>query len=84
MVLLWRLGKDIYLAFVQFDEFNNRIQAGQYEEAYAILEDRVKIELEQLGERPDELADIYQSMAKCKSEVCAQGFPNKVSETSLN
>ncbi|XP_066925783.1 telomerase protein component 1-like isoform X2 [Clytia hemisphaerica] len=45
------------------------IQAGQYEEAYVILEERVKIELEQLGERPDELADIYQAMAKCKSEV---------------
>ena len=46
-----------------------RIQAGQYTEAYTILEQRVKYELEILGERPDELADIYQYMAKCKSEV---------------
>lgn len=47
-----------------------RIQAGQYTEAFAILEERVKYEQEQLGQRPDELADVYQAMAKCKSEVC--------------
>eukprot|EP00794_Sanderia_malayensis_P017020 gene17020-18734_t len=45
------------------------IQAGRYEDAYEILEERSKIEEEQLGSRPDEMADIYQLMAKCKSEV---------------
>jgi len=45
------------------------IQAGQYTEAYTILEERVKHEYADLGERADELADVYQLMAKCKSEV---------------
>lgn len=45
------------------------IQAGQYTEAYSILEERVEYEEEQLGQRSDELADVYQAMAKCKSEV---------------
>lgn len=61
-----------------------RIQAGQYTEAYAILEERVNHELNDLGSRADELADIYQLMAKCKSEVrlncftkqcCLEGIP---------
>ena len=46
-----------------------RIQAGQYEDAYKLLEERLEIEEEQLGKRGDELADIYQLMGKCKSEV---------------
>ena len=46
-----------------------RIQAGQYNEATLILEERVELEENQLGSRPDELADVYQMMAKCKSEV---------------
>ena len=45
------------------------IQAGQYTEAYSILESRVTHELNDLGSRADELADVYQLMAKCKSEV---------------
>ncbi|XP_065072260.1 uncharacterized protein LOC135696706 [Rhopilema esculentum] len=45
------------------------IQAGQYEDAYTMLEERLEIEEEQLGKRGDELADIYQLMGKCKSEV---------------
>lgn len=45
------------------------IQAGQYTEAYSILEERVTHELNDLGSRADELADVYQLMAKCKSEV---------------
>nr|XP_047125336.1 TPR repeat-containing protein DDB_G0287407 [Hydra vulgaris]XP_047125337.1 TPR repeat-containing protein DDB_G0287407 [Hydra vulgaris] len=45
------------------------IQAGQYSEATLILEERVELEEKQLGSRPDELADVYQMMAKCKSEV---------------
>ena len=34
-----------------------------------LLEERLKIEEEQLGMRAEELADIYQLMGKCKSEV---------------
>jgi len=45
------------------------IQAGQYGDAYMLLEERLKIEEEQLGMRAEELADIYQLMGKCKSEV---------------
>ena len=33
------------------------------------MEERLNDELKQLGERPDEMADIYQNMARCKSEV---------------
>ena len=34
-----------------------------------MLEERLEIEQKQLGMRADELADIYQLMGKCKSEV---------------
>ncbi|XP_065653579.1 TPR repeat-containing protein DDB_G0287407-like isoform X2 [Hydra vulgaris] len=44
------------------------VQAGQYKEAILILEERVELEENQLGLRPDELADVYQMIAKCKSE----------------
>ena len=47
-----------------------RIQSGQYAEALELMEQRLTDELE-LGERPDEMADIYQNMARCKSEVNA-------------
>ena len=46
-----------------------RIQSGQYAEALELMEQRLTDELGQLGERPDEMADIYQNMARCKSEV---------------
>ena len=49
--------------------FFPRIQAGQYQDAYAMLEERLELEEKQLGMRVDELADIYQLMSKCKSEV---------------
>lgn len=45
------------------------IQAGRYSEALELMEERLKDELEQLGERPDEMADVYQNMARCKSEI---------------
>ncbi|XP_047125381.1 TPR repeat-containing protein DDB_G0287407 isoform X1 [Hydra vulgaris] len=45
------------------------IQAGQYSEALELMEERLNDELTQLGERPDEMADIYQNMARCKSEI---------------
>ena len=48
------------------------IQAGQYNDAYELLEERRNIEEDQLGSRADEMADIYQLMAKCKSEVSAK------------
>jgi len=46
-----------------------RIQAGQYAEAIELMEERLNDELSDLGERPDEMADVYQNMARCKSEV---------------
>ena len=46
-----------------------RIQAGQYSEALDLMQERLKDELESLGERPDEMADVYQNMALCKSEI---------------
>ncbi|XP_057298417.1 TPR repeat-containing protein DDB_G0287407-like isoform X1 [Hydractinia symbiolongicarpus] len=66
--------KDSGMPLIEFAEQMEKvamflIQAGQYTEAYEILEERVKHETEQLGSRVDELADIYQMMAKCKSEV---------------
>ena len=33
------------------------------------MKERLEDELERLGERPDELADVYQNMARCMSEV---------------
>jgi len=45
------------------------IQAGEYTEAFTLLESRSELEMTQLGERTDHLAEIYQLMAKCKSEV---------------
>ena len=47
----------------------SRIQAGQYKEALQLMEERESDELESLGERPDEMADVYQKMALCMSEV---------------
>ena len=49
--------------------FFSRIQAGQYTDALEILEERRTIEEEELGSRPGEMADIYELMSKCKSEV---------------
>ena len=46
-----------------------RIQCGQYEDSYELLSEVLKIEEGSLGARTDELADIYQLMAKTKSEV---------------
>ncbi|XP_066928434.1 TPR repeat-containing protein DDB_G0287407-like isoform X2 [Clytia hemisphaerica] len=45
------------------------IQAGQYQEAIELMEQRLNDELSDLGERPDEMADVYQNMARCKSEI---------------
>ena len=36
----------------------------------------MEIENTQLGERPEELADIFQLMAKCKSEVRGSWNPS--------
>ena len=49
-----------------------RIQSGKYPEALELMEERLNDELEndELGQRPDELADVYQNMARCMSEVC--------------
>ena len=33
------------------------------------MKERLEDELERLGQRPDELADVYQNMARCMSEV---------------
>ena len=44
-------------------------QAGQYAEALELMEQRLNDELNSLGERSDEMADVYQNMARCKSEV---------------
>lgn len=52
-----------------FSSTNFRRQAGQYAEALELMEQRLTDELDSLGERPDEMADIYQNMALCKSEV---------------
>lgn len=46
-----------------------RRQAGQYTEALTLMEERLNDEIKSLDERPDELADVYQNMALCKSEV---------------
>lgn len=45
------------------------IQAGQYSEALELMKERLDDELNRLGERPDEMADVYQNMARCKSEI---------------
>ena len=55
----------IHLIFSLF----NRIQAGQLKDAYALLEERLEMEEKQLGMRVEDLADIYNIMSKCKSEV---------------
>eukprot|EP00794_Sanderia_malayensis_P003244 gene3244-3725_t len=47
---------------------NFLIRAGQYDDAYKLLEERRKIEEEHLGSRPDKVAEIYHLMAKSKSE----------------
>lgn len=69
--IIWKKNscflQHIFYATFSIDFFS--IQAGQYTEAYTILEELVEIENTQLGERPEELADIFQLMAKCKSEV---------------
>ena len=49
-----------------------RIQAGQLTDAYALLEERLELEEKQLGRRVEDLADIYNIMCKCKSEVDKQ------------
>lgn len=46
-----------------------RIQAGQYSEALGLMQERLADEMDQLGQRSDELADVYQNMALCKSEI---------------
>ncbi|XP_057298336.1 TPR repeat-containing protein DDB_G0287407-like [Hydractinia symbiolongicarpus] len=48
------------------------IQAGQYSVALSLLEERLQYEKDQLGERTEKLADIYQLMTLCKSEVVKQ------------
>lgn len=45
------------------------IQAGQYSEALGLMQERLADEMDQLGQRSDELADVYQNMALCKSEI---------------
>lgn len=48
------------------------IQMGQTATAVEILEDRLKMEEDELGQRTEQLADIYQLIAKCKSEDVKQ------------
>ena len=40
------------------------IQAGKYPEALERMEERLEDELERLGQRKDELADVYYAMAR--------------------
>ena len=46
-----------------------RIQCGQYKESFELLEQLRDIEEKGLGARAANMADIYQLMAKTKSEV---------------
>ena len=46
-----------------------RIQCGQYKESFELLEQLRDIEEKCLGARAANMADIYQLMAKTKSEV---------------
>ena len=41
-------------------------QAGQYKEAYTMLEECVTLELKDLGARPEKLGGLYSMMANCK------------------
>ena len=43
-----------------------------------MLEERLELEEKQLGMRVDELADIYQLMSKCKSEVSSAIFNHAI------
>ena len=45
------------------------IQAGQYTTGIELLTKLAVLEEGQLGKRPDQMADIYYLLAKCKSEV---------------
>ena len=58
-----------YFRGTKLNLFVCRIQCGQYEDSYELLSELLKIEEGSLGARTDELADIYQLMAKTKSEV---------------
>ena len=46
-----------------------RIQVGQYTLSVELLKKMAVLEEKKLGKRPDQMADIYQLLAKSKSEV---------------
>ena len=64
-------GNEIFIAFKRhfLSVHAQRLQTGQLKTAYTLLEERLEMEEKQLGMRDEDMADIYQLMSKCKSEV---------------
>ena len=50
-------------------DFSCRSLAGEYSDAFGLLEESQRIEEQELGARPDRMADLLYSLADTKSEV---------------